>query len=287
MIALARVSRESSVVTRLIESARQKPLDVDLSEPSSSSSSGRREITKTVKIVMKRARSLPVAAALAMVAAAFLGGVLLGDRRETHEVTPVVIPMPAAASLEAPPPPTPAAAVAPSATSPNTGFDLRVNPAGAEVVLDGRAIGVAPLRVRNLTAGEHVIELAADGYFARRLAISLEPDEPRALDINLDRLEPEPPAASPERRERGAEPPSRPRAKGTLKIGSKPPCQVLINGREVGTTPEMIELGAGRHTVSLVNQTYAIRERIRVTIKPGETVRVLRDYSDHLESSGD
>ena len=249
------------MVTRLIESARRKPIDPGVPEP-------RREITRTVKIVMNRARSLPVAAALALIAAAFLAGVMAGDRRETHAIAPIFVPAPV-----------PAAAPPASIADEDTGFDLRVSPAGAAVVLDGRAIGAAPLRVRNLTPGVHVLELSAKGYFARRLSVALEAGNPKELEVALDRLEPE----APEPRDRAAGP----RGKGTLKIGSKPPCRVLVDGRDVGTTPEMLELAAGRHAVSLVNDTYAIRERIRVTIKPGETVKVLRDYSEQLESSAD
>lgn len=257
------------MVTQLIESAQTRPIDADPAR--------RREITRTVKIAVSRARSLPVAVTLALVAGAFIGGVILGELRQTHAVAPVVIP-----GLAATPPPSPSAPPAPAAVAntAETGFDLRVDPDGAKVVLDGRAIGVAPLRVRNLVPGDHVIELAAEGYFARRLVIALEAGEPRELSIALDRLEPEvpAPAPAPEPRERAA-------ARGVLKIGSKPPCTVVVDGREVGTTPEILELGAGRHAVSLVNPTYAISDRIAVTIKPGETVRVIRDYSEQIESS--
>ena len=276
------------MVTRLIEAAQTRPIDVDLE-----AEKPRREITKTVKIVMKQARSLPVAAALAMIAAAFIIGVVLGDRRETSPVTPVVVPSPAlagAVGVEMPEPGPTAAVVAPIASR-DTGFDLRVEPAGAEVVLDGRAIGRAPLRVRNLTAGEHVVELAAEGYFARRLAVDLELDRPASLAVKLDRLEPVAPEQksepAPEREPERRAADKAPREKGTLKIGAKPPCDVFINGRKVGTTPRFIKLEPGRHKVSLINSTYAIRERIGVRIKSGETVRVIRDYSDVLESSSE
>lgn len=272
------------MVTRLIESAQTQPVDVDL-DPQP-----RREITRTVKVVMRQARSLPVAAALAMIVAAFLVGVVLGDRRETSPVAPIMVPSPALAGAVGAEPPEPgptvasAPAAAPIATA-ETGFDLRVSPPGARVVLDGRAIGSAPLRVRNLTAGEHVIELEADGYFARRLTVSLERDAPQSLSIALDRLGPEPEAA-PEPRQKRERPPQPVRAeKGTLKIGSKPPCEVVINGRSFGNTPRFIKLDAGRHRVKLVNSTYSISERIGVDIKAGETIKVLRDYSDVLESS--
>lgn len=292
------------MVTRLIESAQSQSIDPAIVPLGEVDLEPRREITKTVKIVMKQARSLPVAAALAMIAAAFIIGVVLGDRRETSPVAPVVVPSPAFAGVASADMPEPETAVALTAgvASPDTGFDLRVKPTGAEVVLDGRAIGRAPLRVRNLTPGDHVVELAADGYFARRLSVNLELDRPRELSVDLDRLAPGPEVtapvaaaevAAPEVAKSRPEPaqPARfatdnePREKGTLKIGAKPPCEIVINGRKVGMTPRFIKLAPGRHRVSLVNDTYAIRERIGVKIKPGETVRVIRDYSDVLESA--
>jgi serine/threonine-protein kinase len=264
------------VVTRLIESAQTRPIDADLPEPAPEP---RREITRTVKVVMRQARSLPVAVALVLIAAAFIVGVVLGDRRETSPLAPVVVPSPTlAGAIGAEQPAVAAAPLAAGVVTADTGFDLRVEPSGARVVLDGRAIGVAPLRVRNLTPGEHVIELEADGYFARRLTVSLEADAPETLSIGLDRLRPEPePDPTP------ATP--QPAEKGTLKIGSKPPCDVLIDGRRFGKTPQLIKLSAGRHKVHLVNRTYSIRERIGVEIEAGETVKVIRDYSDALESS--
>ena len=277
------MSRESSVVTRLIESAQTQTVDADFAE--TPPPSARREITKTVKIVMRQARSLPVAAALALVAAAFLIGVVLGDQRETRDLTPMVVPSPAYAGVVAPTPEAePVVAIVPE-VSIETGFDLRVQPIGADVILDGRPIGAAPLRVRNLTAGEHVIELAADGFFARRVVVVLASNEAPTLNYSLDRLER--PASVPKADPPKAKPAPKAAEKGTLKIGSKPPCEVVVNGRKFGTTPRFIKLDAGRHSVSLVNQTYAINERIRVDIKSGKTVRVIRDYSDVLDAAGD
>jgi serine/threonine-protein kinase len=275
------------VVTRLIESAQTRPIDADLPEPAPEP---RREITRTVKVVMRQARSLPVAVALVLIAAAFIVGVVLGDRRETSPLAPVVVPSPTlAGAIGAEQPAVAAAPLAAGVVTADTGFDLRVEPSGARVVLDGRAIGVAPLRVRNLTPGEHVIELEADGYFARRLTVSLEADAPETLSIGLDRLRPEPEPERPAARSAPAPDPTpatpQPAEKGTLKIGSKPPCDVLIDGRRFGKTPQLIKLSAGRHKVHLVNRTYSIRERIGVEIEAGETVKVIRDYSDALESS--
>jgi hypothetical protein len=67
-----------------------------------------------------------------------------------------------------------------------TGFDVRVVPA-AKVLLDGVLLGDAPLRVRNLQPGVHVLEVEGpDGYFARRLEIDLIAGEPHEIKLRLD-----------------------------------------------------------------------------------------------------
>jgi hypothetical protein len=59
--------------------------------------------------------------------------------------------------------------------------------------------------------------------------------------------------------------------KGTLRINSRPWSKIYVDGRLVGNTPQMgIMLGAGRHTVTLVNPDFGLRKVLTVTIKRGE-----------------
>ena len=64
---------------------------------------------------------------------------------------------------------------------------------------------------------------------------------------------------------------------GTLRVNTRPWSIVFVDDELVGNTPQMnIELSAGRHSVTLVNEDFGIRKNIQVVIKPGETVtRVL------------
>ncbi|MBN1653814.1 MAG: PEGA domain-containing protein [Deltaproteobacteria bacterium] len=60
---------------------------------------------------------------------------------------------------------------------------------------------------------------------------------------------------------------------GTLRINSRPWSQVFVDGRSVGTTPQMgLRLQAGRHTVKLVNRSFRLSKTITVELKPGQTV---------------
>jgi hypothetical protein len=58
---------------------------------------------------------------------------------------------------------------------------------------------------------------------------------------------------------------------GVLRINSRPWSKVLVDGRMVGNTPQMnLVLGAGRHTVTLVNPDFGLQRVLAVTIKAGE-----------------
>jgi hypothetical protein len=53
-------------------------------------------------------------------------------------------------------------------------------------------------------------------------------------------------------------------------VQTRPWSQVFVDGRLIGTTPQMgIQLSAGRHTVTFVNNDFGIRKTIKVNIKAG------------------
>ena len=186
-----------------------------------------------------------------------------------------------------------------------TGFDIVVEPAGALVSLDDREIGAAPLRVRNVEPGEHVISVAPPpGYFAHHTRIALGPGQSETIRISLTKVTDE--------QARASEDTSQPSAKatrdqrvgrrakrsggrpktdvaggtGTMMIGSKPPCEIVIDGKNTGlTTPQRaIELSAGRHEVALINAKEGIAKRFRVNVVADKVTRVLQDYTDELPS---
>jgi hypothetical protein len=69
------------------------------------------------------------------------------------------------------------------------------------------------------------------------------------------------------------------RGDGVLMVSSKPPCRILVDGRDTGrTTPVRdLRLSAGSHEITLVNDEYGIRETATVEIgdKPARLVRNL------------
>jgi hypothetical protein len=70
-------------------------------------------------------------------------------------------------------------------------------------------------------------------------------------------------------------PPSAPRgaATGTLRVNSLPWSEVFVDGKPVGTTPQMgLLLPAGRHKLKLVNPQLEMTKVLSVDIEPGQVV---------------
>ena len=77
------------------------------------------------------------------------------------------------------------------------------------------------------------------------------------------------------------------RAQGTLLLGSKPPCDIFIDGKSTGLqTPQRdIKLSAGKHKITLVNNEFGIKETFAVDIKADAAEKQIKDYSDRIPKS--
>jgi serine/threonine protein kinase len=77
-----------------------------------------------------------------------------------------------------------------------------------------------------------------------------------------------------------------PKAKGqgVLVLGSKPPCEIAIDGSPTGlrTPQKEIKLSVGRHRVTLTNSEFNIKETFNVDIKADTPEKAIKDYSDQL-----
>jgi hypothetical protein len=68
---------------------------------------------------------------------------------------------------------------------------------------------------------------------------------------------------------------------GTLMISSKPPCEIYIDGKPTGlSTPQRsIELAAGTHKITLVNEEAGIKKSLPVRIKADEATKLIQDLT--------
>ncbi len=71
---------------------------------------------------------------------------------------------------------------------------------------------------------------------------------------------------------------------GVLMIGSKPPCRILVDGKDTGlTTPQRnVRVPSGRHTITLVNDEHAIEHVATLVITGGRKAKLIRDLSAQL-----
>lgn len=73
--------------------------------------------------------------------------------------------------------------------------------------------------------------------------------------------------------------------KGMLSLGSKPPCEILVNGKRTGlTTPQRdMVLPVGSHKITLINKEFGIRESFSVQVEAGSERRVVKDLSKQIK----
>lgn len=122
---------------------------------------------------------------------------------------------------------------------------VRTSPAGARVNVDGRDAGVAPVTVRDLAPGTHVVRLAQEGYVPVERRVRISVDQP-AQSIEVDLVA--------TRAGRDTELSTAPdRGTGSLMVDSRPSgARVFVDNKLVGTTPMLIDaVGAGEHAVRL------------------------------------
>jgi hypothetical protein len=131
---------------------------------------------------------------------------------------------------------------------------LAVEPAGAAVVIDGRAAGTAPLPPLRLPAGQHTIEVSAEGYRGARKEVLVSAGTALQVKIALQAL---------------------PRL-GLVRVESPwPKAVVSVDGRRVGAAPVDLSLPAGGHTL-LVEGPGAQPYRSELVVAAGQrrTVQV-------------
>jgi PEGA domain. len=139
---------------------------------------------------------------------------------------------------------------------------LRVfsEPAGATIIIDGSIVGVTPLKIINIDAGERTVALRRDGCAAVDSSVRVTANETQTMSITL---KPGGPLAGGE---------TLPTILSALTVTTVPAGATLfIDDRQSGTTPYHSEkLAPGNYRLRLELQGYAPMEGT-VSLKPGES----------------
>jgi hypothetical protein len=125
-----------------------------------------------------------------------------------------------------------------AAAAPRGRLVVRSTPSGSQVFVNGRRRGTTPLALRDLAPGTYTIRLAREGYADASRRISVGGAAVRDVTIRLERRAASPAPAT---------------FTGSLYVDSRPRgARVLVDGREVGTTPmQLSDVRAGTHVVRL------------------------------------
>jgi serine/threonine protein kinase len=190
----------------------------------------------------------------------------------------------------------------------NGNFDSVPPGATVSLIVDGKRqlLGTAPVKAPLDPRSAYKVLFEKPGYVSVNRPILLSGSLEEHITVNLEKDDAEPALPAPSR---GNVAPSPPPAKktvradkavesdgepqdkmvetgamGVLVLGSKPPCEIAIDGASTGQhTPQKdLKLPIGRHRVTLSNSEFNIRETFAVDIKADEPAKVIKDYSDRL-----
>jgi tetratricopeptide (TPR) repeat protein len=103
-------------------------------------------------------------------------------------------------------------------------------PAGASIAVDGRTIGVSPMKPYFLAAGSHVLEVSAEGYRPSRKELLITAGAPLTVSVTLDKI---------------------PRT-GRLHVAvNERGATVKVDNKDIGPPPQDLEVGLGGHTLEV------------------------------------
>jgi hypothetical protein len=146
-----------------------------------------------------------------------------------------------------------------AATMKPPGGTVRVisNAPAARVFLDGFDMGSAPLDLKDVQPGEHVVEVKAEGYLPREERVTVNAGTANVIKLDLQ-----------------VQPQAAARESGKLKIVSPvPEAVIFIDGERIGTAPQEKDVPAGEHFVVVTKPGYKKFEQ-KVELDVGQTMTV-------------
>jgi len=146
------------------------------------------------------------------------------------------------------------------AATPDHGqLQVRTEPAGARVTIDGQYRGVSPMTIEGLTPGPHAVKLD-DATASVTERVTIEAGMTASLVVPL-----------------GA--PKGVPVSGWISVAAPVDVQVFENQQLLGSSrSSQIMVSAGRHELDIVNETLGYRATRTVQVKPGDTARITLDW---------
>jgi hypothetical protein len=139
-------------------------------------------------------------------------------------------------------------------------LEIRTDPTAAEVEIDGRKAGKAPIRIKRMTAGAHTLTARMPDYHDSVRKFKLLPGKP--LDLQVKLLP----------------------AFGSIRIDAKKikDAEVFVDDDALGTTPiELKRIVSGAHSVRVVKEGYKPYET-KVNVQDGREAVVAAVLRPHF-----
>jgi hypothetical protein len=135
-------------------------------------------------------------------------------------------------------------------------LQVRTEPAGAQVSIDGVAQGPAPLVIPNLAPGSHAVLLEGAAGSVKQTTVVIEAGVTASLVVPLGA-----PAGGP--------------ISGWISVTAPVAMQLYEDGRLLGTTEtERIMVSAGKHEIEITNAPLAYRALRAVQVTPGKVTPI-------------
>jgi hypothetical protein len=170
---------------------------------------------------------------------------------------------------------------------------LSTDPAGASITIDGKPFPhFTPTEVQAEVGSTVRIGLKLDGYQTKEEEVAVASGE-RPISFKLEKAAAVPPPIAPPTapvaaktsKSSSSKEPKEPKApkeaagKGTLSVFVRPWAIVYIDGTRLRQTPvSAYEIPSGKHVIELVNDPKGKREKLNITLKPGEAQEIRKDW---------
>jgi serine/threonine protein kinase len=137
-------------------------------------------------------------------------------------------------------------------------LQIRTEPAGAQVTMDGRLLGKSPLTAEGLTPGAHTVVLENElGQVTQRVTIEAGTTASLVVPMTAPRNAP---------------------LSGWISVSAPVDVQLYENQRLLGSSQtDRIMVSVGRHDLEIVNEALGYRASRTVNVTPGQTANIKLD----------